>query len=115
MGGRVSPDRKNIGVPVWNISTEMRMCLDAARYWRERGTFGLLEATARLHHKLVWTHPFANGNGRWARIIADAFLAKIDPDIHLDWSGGGSLNIESDHRAKYIAALRAADRHEFEQ
>ena len=75
---------KNIGVPVWHISTEMRMCLDDARYWRENGTYDLLEATARLHHKLVWTRPFANGNGRWARIFADAFLAKIDPEINLD-------------------------------
>ena len=75
----------------------------------------MLEATARLHHKPVWIHPFANGNGRCARIFADAFLAKIDPDIFLDWSGGGSLNADSDHRAKHIAALRAADRHEFEQ
>lgn len=39
---------KNIGVPVWQISTEMRMCLDDARYWRENGTYDLLEATARL-------------------------------------------------------------------
>lgn len=37
------------------------------------------------------------------------------PKIYLDWSGGGSLNADSDHRAKHIAALRAADRNEFEQ
>ncbi|MCF6208147.1 MAG: hypothetical protein L3J61_02010 [Ghiorsea sp.] len=27
---------KNIGVPVWEISTEVRTCLDDARYWREQ-------------------------------------------------------------------------------
>ena len=104
---------KNIGVPVWHISTEMRTCLDDARYWRENGTYEPLEAAARFHHKLVWAHPFADGNGRWARIMADAYLATIDPDIFLDWSGGGTLTANSGHRARYIAALRAADGYEF--
>jgi len=104
---------KNIGVPVWQISTEMCTCLDDARYWRDHGTYEPLEAAARLHHRLVWIHPFANGNGRWARITADAYLASIDPDIFLDWSSGGTLTAESDHRVKYIAALRAADGHDY--
>ncbi len=68
---------------------------------------------ARFHHKLVWVHPFANGNGRWARIMADAYLTTIDPDTFLDWSGGGALTADSGHRARYIAALRAADGFEF--
>ncbi len=104
---------KNIGVPIWQISTEMRTCLDDARYWRENGTYEPQDATARFHHKLVWVHPFANGNGRWARIMADAYLATIAPGIFLDWSGGGKLTADSDHRAGYIAALRAADGYEF--
>ena len=104
---------KNIGVAAWQISTEMRTCLDDARYWRKNGTHEPQEATARLHHKLVWIHPFANGNGRWARIMADSYLATMDPDIFLDWSGGGTFTSDSDHRARYIAALRAADGFEF--
>ncbi|MYA87201.1 MAG: mobile mystery protein B [Boseongicola sp. SB0662_bin_57] len=103
---------KNIGVPVWQVSTEMRTCLGDARCWRENGTFDPIEAAARFHHKLVWVHPFANGNGRWARIMADTYIAGIDPDIFLDWSGGGTLAAENDHRARYIAALRSADEHE---
>jgi Fic-DOC domain mobile mystery protein B len=105
---------KNIGVPVWHISTEMRTGLDDARFWRENCTYNPLEAAARFHHKLVWVHPFANGNGRWARIMADAYLATIDPDIFLDWSGGGTLTSDSDHRARYIGDLRSADAYEFE-
>lgn len=104
---------KNIGVPFWRISTELRTCLDDARYWRDNNSFDPHEATARLHHRLVWIHPFANGNGRWARIMADAYLAQIDRNIFLDWSGGGTLNSDSTHRAAYIAALRAADQHDF--
>ena len=105
---------KNIGVPVRNISTEMRTCLDDARYWHENETYEPLEATARFHHKLVWVHPFDNGNGRWARIMADTFLARIEPNIVLGWSDGGTLPADSQHRARYIAALQAADGFEFE-
>jgi|GEM_PF-2130333 len=45
--------------------------------------------------------------------MADAYLAKIDLDIFLDWSGGCTLNAESAHRSAYIAALRAADQYDF--
>jgi Fic-DOC domain mobile mystery protein B len=105
---------KNIGVPVWQISTEMRTCLDDAKYWREHETYDHLEAAARFHHRLVWVHPFANGNGRWARIMADTYLAQIDQEIFLDWSRGGDLQTDNVHRSRYIAALRAADGCEFE-
>jgi Fic-DOC domain mobile mystery protein B len=106
---------KNIGVPVWNIPIELRTSLDDARYWRENGTYDPLEATARLHHKLVWIHPFANGNGRWARIMADTYLAGIEQGIFLDWSNGSTLTSNSEHRARYISALRSADEYKFEQ
>jgi hypothetical protein len=46
--------------------------------------------------------------------MADTYLAGIDEDIFLDWSGGGTLNVESHHRARYVAALRAADGYDFE-
>jgi fido (protein-threonine AMPylation protein) len=45
--------KKNIGVQVWRIPTELRTCLDDARYWRNNKSFDTLEATARLHHCLV--------------------------------------------------------------
>ena len=100
-------------MPVWQVSTEMRTCLDDARYWRENGTFDPLEAAARFHHKLVWIHPFAYGNGRRVRIMADTCIAGTDPDTFLDWSGGGKLAAEDDHRARCIAALRSADEQGF--
>ena len=105
---------KNIGVPVWQISTGLRSALDTARYWQDHATFEPLEAAARFHHQLVWVHPFANGNGRWARIMADTYLEQAGFNGLLDWSAGGSLQTESEHRAQYIAALRAADSHKFE-
>lgn len=105
---------KNIGVQVWHISTQMRYCLDDAKLWLEEDVYNPAEAVARFHHHLVSIHPFPNGNGRWSRIMADELLRRIDEDLFLDWSSGGSLQSENDHRRRYIDALRAAAGYEFD-
>ena len=104
---------KNIGVPVWQISSELRYALDDARLWLDDAVYSPAEAVARFHHRLVRIHPFANGNGRWSRIMADELLRRIDPDLFIDWVHEGTLASESDHRRRYIQALRAADGHDF--
>ncbi len=109
--GKYRQTEKNIGVPVWDISTKLRTCLDDARYWRDNNTYEPLEAAARFHHELVRVHPFPNGNGRWARIMADIYLTGFNKVFILDWSGGNTF---SAHRTTYIAALKAADGHDFE-
>lgn len=58
-------------------------------------------------------HPFANGNGRWARIMADILLEKYFDHPPIDWAMGYE-SIESERRSEYTAALRAADNHDFE-
>ena len=35
------------------------------------------EITVRFHHRLVAIHPFPNGNGRHARLIADVLVTKL--------------------------------------
>lgn len=105
---------KNIGVPVWTISTEMRNCLNDAKMWIDRQVYTPVEGAARLHHRLVAIHPFPNGNGRWSRIMADAFLERQDESLFIDWANGTDLSMNSMHRQSYIEGLRAADRYEFE-
>ena len=105
---------KNIGVPVWTVSTEMRNCLSDAKMWIDRQVYTPVEAAARLHHRLVAIHPFPNGNGRWSRIMADAFLERQDESLFIDWANGTDLSVNSMHRQSYIEGLRAADRYEFE-
>ena len=41
--------------------------------WDQSGMCSLEQAT-RLHHRAVWIHPFMNGNGRWARLLANIWL-----------------------------------------
>jgi len=101
---------KNIGVDPIHIGVELRKLLDDARYWREHDTYPPSEAAIRFHHRLVFIHPFPNGNGRHARIMADTLLEKVYGVAPIDWVGGHDLQAMNERRNQYIDALKAADR-----
>jgi Fic-DOC domain mobile mystery protein B len=111
--GEFRKTEKNIGVDPLQIAIQLRQLLDDARYWVEHETFPPMELAARFHHKLVLIHPFPNGNGRHARIMADAILTKLMGEPAIDWAGGYKLESMHERRDQYIAALRAADKHDF--
>jgi Fic-DOC domain mobile mystery protein B len=100
---------KNIGIDPVQISVQLRMLLDDARYWAENGVYPPLEAAARYHHRMVQIHPFPNGNGRHARIAADIILEEVYDHPPVEWASGFDLQADNDRRNAYIAALRAAD------
>ena len=104
---------KNIGVDPIQVAIQLRQLLDDAKYWVEHGIYSPKELAARFHHKLVFIHLFPNGNGRHARIMADALLTKLLNKPAIDWAGGYRLEAMNERRNQYIAALRAADRHDF--
>lgn len=65
-----------------------------------------VEQAARIHHQLVFIHPYPNGNGRFSRMVSDRYLKAWKcpfPTWPVDLNRAGTL------RKKYIAALRAAD------
>ncbi|MGB0957157.1 MAG: mobile mystery protein B [Litorivicinus sp.] len=103
---------KNIGVDPIQVAIQLRQLLDDAKYWVEHGTYSAKELAGRFHHKLVLIHPFPNGNGRHARIMADAVLTKLLNEPAIDWAGGYKLEAMNERRDQYIAALRAADGHD---
>jgi len=105
---------KNIGVDPVAISVELRVLLDDMRYWVEDDTYPEMEAVIRFHHRLVFIHPFPNGNGRLSRIMTDAVLQKIFGREPIDWSGGHDLQAMNERRSEYIAALGAADRGDYD-
>jgi len=105
---------KNIGVDPLQIGVQLRMLLDDARYWAEHETYAPLEAAARFHHRLVQIHCFPNGNGRHARIITDEYLRQHFDHPPIDWAAGEDLMQENKRRDDYIAALRAADAHNYD-
>jgi Fic-DOC domain mobile mystery protein B len=102
---------KNIGIEAWRISTELRSLIDDVQYWLENETFTADEMAARFHFRLVWIHPFPNGNGRFGRLAADLLINRLGQPP-LTW-GSGSLVDAGDLRMTYIKALRAADGHDY--
>ncbi|MHC2253578.1 Fic family protein [Bradyrhizobium embrapense] len=60
---------------------------------------------AASHHRLLWIHPFADGNGRVTRLVSHAFLKELGIGSSL-WSISRGLARAVD---KYKVGLRAAD------
>ncbi|MBI3041923.1 MAG: mobile mystery protein B [Betaproteobacteria bacterium] len=102
---------KNIGVDWREIEVELRkLCLDVKAQLETRSV-PLDEAAARFHHRMTRIHPFANGNGRHARLVTDVFLVRNGAD-RFSW-GSADLEKAGDARTRYIAALRAADARDY--
>ena len=110
--GECRTSGKNIDVPSWQIDTELRnLCSDAA-VWLEDCTYPPDEIAARFHHRLTAIHPFANGNGRHARLMTDILLVHLLKQPRFSWGSGNLVNA-GECRQQYINALRAADRHDY--
>jgi len=65
-------------------------------------------AIAAAHHRLLWIHPFPDGNGRVARLFTDAFFKRIN------LSGYGLWNVSrgfARRSSEYKRLLDAADFH----
>ena len=110
--GEYRTSNKNIGVMREQIGIELRHLCDDISYWVEHGTYLSDEIAARFHHRLVAIHPFANGNGRHARLITDLLLEKVLDRPRFSWGGTG-LEQPGDIRSDYITALRAADLNDY--
>ena len=108
--GKFRKTERNIGIDAYRITVELRQLLDDCRYWIEHGTYEPDEIAARFHHRLVWIHPFPNGNGRHARTATDLLLVSMGRP-RLTW---GRLNRidPGETRQRYVDALRAADHHD---
>jgi len=107
--GNYRNTEKNIGIDPVRIQTELQELLDNVSYWIEHETYPPDEIAARFHHKLVYIHPYSNGNGRHARQAADILLNELDQPA-FTW-GRANLRDVGQTRTAYIDALRAADGH----
>jgi Fic-DOC domain mobile mystery protein B len=110
--GTYRKTEKNIGIDPVRIPVEMPAMLDNVRYWIENKTYPPDEIAVRLHHQLTAIHPFPNGNGRHARLMADLLIERLGGEP-FSW-GGGSLTDVGELRTKYIAAVKAADNHDYD-
>lgn len=97
----------NIGVEPRRIATDLDQLIENTRFRIENKSDAIDRIGAEFHHRLVWIHPFPNGNGRHARLLADLLLQSegVPP---FSW-GGQTLDVRGAVRDAYIAALREAD------
>lgn len=99
-----------VGVAPGRIRPDVaELCANVAAQLQE-GAWSVEEIAARFHHRLVWIHPFTNGNGRFCRVIADVILVQRGMEL-FGW--GQNLGRKGDERERYIAALQAADKKDY--
>lgn len=108
--GQIRTMELNLGSPAWRIQTDLHDLLEDLRCW-EGSDMPLMEQAATLHYRAVHIHPFQNGNGRWARLLANIWLKQHDGAVTV-WPEEGITGATSPIRGQYIEALKAADQHD---
>lgn len=105
-GGRLRVRELNLGVAPEYIAVELRTALENLTYrWNATSDFTPRQLGIAVHAETVRIHPFADGNGRSTRLLADLVFAaaQVSPEIQIyDWS----LDKE-----RYITLLREFDVH----
>ncbi len=106
--GTFRKSAKSIGIDLTQIAVALRNLLDNTAYQIEHQTIPNDEIAVRFHHQLVLIHAFPNGNGRHARLMADALIMSLGGE-RFSWGGNMPLATSGVTRQNYLSALRAAD------
>jgi Fic-DOC domain mobile mystery protein B len=109
--GMLRRTEKNIGIDPLHIQPALHDLCEDVKTQLEYQSYPLDEIAARLSHRLVSIHPFANGNGRLSRTLADLLLVQQGA-ARFTW-GAGNLLADGDVRQRYLDALRAADARDY--
>ena len=80
------------------VKHKMKGLIDWIKY--NKSNLNIIELAALFHHKLVYIHPFFDGNGRTSRIIMNLFLMQY---------GFPLVIILKNDRKKYYNVLSQAD------
>ena len=111
--GQFRTRQTNIGVESHQIRDQMAALSADVKYWLENSTYALPECAVRIHHRLAKIHPFVNGNGRHARLIADLMMF-YNGQPQFSWGGKSQIQSEGLIRDTYLRALRKADAGKFD-
>lgn len=102
--GKPRTHNTNIGVDWFHIGPQMEsLALDLAAW-----DCCEVEKAARLHLRAVRIHPFADGNGRWARLLANIWLVRHGQPL-VRWPEPALRTVDSPIRSEYIQSIKAAD------
>lgn len=104
--GQFRTTPKTIGIEPHSIAGNLAGLLGDTHYWILHHVHPLDEIALRFHHRLVSIHPFANGNGRHARLVADIIALKFGLSAFPWGSNTGEPAIV---RLAYLESLRRAE------
>ncbi len=105
--GTYRKSNTSIGVNPSLIPTQLaELCIDVRSWMEHPVELTFIEMAARIHHRLVFIHPFENGNGRFSRLLSDRFLLACRCPYPI-WPS--HLNKEGTIRKNYIETLKSAD------
>jgi Fic-DOC domain mobile mystery protein B len=113
-GGIYRKTRKNVGIDAAQIATEIKNLADSTKAWLKHKSYPPLELAIRFHHRVVFIHPFPNGNGRQGRLLTDVLVKKELSIPALTWGSGQSIEKEGSIRNQYVEALRTGDKGNFD-
>ena len=99
-------------MPKEKIGAEIHRLFYELDQWESK-RIQVIEITTKIHHRLAWIHPFKNGNGRWARMIANLYLHQKGFPI-IKWPNDPVL-IRDVFRPKYLKALENADHGDYKE
>ena len=108
--GRFRTTEKTIGVGIPRIASDLAGMLGDVRYWIDQQIYPPDEIALRFHHRLVLIHPFPNGNGRHARLVADLVARKLERP---PFTWGAGTGEPATMRQAYLSALRQADQQDY--
>lgn len=109
--GKMRSRELSIGVPSHRITENLENLLLDLKYWEHAGKIDYVEQAARLHFQAVRIHPFLNGNGRWARMLANVWLKSRGQHL-IKWPEN-VIGTTSPIRSEYIAAIHKAIEFDF--
>ena len=107
--GRIRTIELNLGSPAWRVQEDLYNLFADLHCWKEPDV-SATEQAATLHYRAVKIHPFENGNGRWARLLANIWLRQRRFEI-VRWPETNLLDGTSPIRTEYIHCLKQADQY----
>src|ERR1700680_4905736 len=108
--GKFRTSERNLGIPFYEIPAALRELLNGTKAWVAYKSYSPDQIAVRFHHRLVQIHPFPNGNGRHARLMADLLVMRLGGE-RFSW-GSANLQDAGTVRQRYIAGLQSADDHD---
>lgn len=104
VGNHVAPQASTLPIFLERFDAVYGPCLQKAQGGGMSMLEGLL-ASLIAHHRLVWIHPFADGNGRVARILLDAMLRECGVNRASLWSlSRGFAKTAEDYKSRLAQA-----------